>query len=111
MFKKGQHGVEWWRAGRRRCSGCESYYEPVAFANRANGGPTGDGLDIYCRDCRKAANRRSYQRHREQDIAETLAWRAKHPARYRRYQRDYSRERKSVARLLAARAGKEARHV
>lgn len=100
-------GIMWWRDGQRRCSDCQGYYAPACFAARANGGQTGDGLDIYCLDCRSAANKRYYDGHREQEIADALARRARNRRQYLRYMRLYSCERREAKRLGGERTAQQ----
>jgi hypothetical protein len=66
--------IQWYDAdGLRWCCGCQCYMGIEQFhRNRAS--LSGDGLQTYCRLCARAARRRTYLRHREREIARSLAY-------------------------------------
>lgn len=75
--------IVWYNAaGERYCTGCACYMATDLF-HRNRSSLSDDGLQTYCRVCARAARRRTYQRHREREIARSLAWQAAHPERVR----------------------------
>lgn len=75
--------IIWYNAaGDRYCTRCAAYMTVELFPrNRAAGTP--DGLGRRCRLCVREERHASYQRHREREIARSLAWQAAHPERVR----------------------------
>lgn len=98
--------IEWFNAaGERWCSGCRTWMAVDLFPL---GGPTAhtpDKRSPHCRVCRRHIRRAFYRRHRDKEIAASLAWRAANPERYKATQREASkvgRRMKKVRRELAA---------
>lgn len=65
--------IDWYNAdGLRWCSGCATYMSAEQF-HRNRSSVSGDGLQTYCRLCAREVRRRTYQRHRDREIARSRA--------------------------------------
>jgi len=81
---------------RKRCPRCSRWKPQTAFDRRR---AARDGLDSWCKVCRRAYVRRWIAANREKHEATLKRWRNKHRETIRAYQREYQRRRR--ARLRA----------
>jgi len=74
--------------GRKRCSACASWKPRTAFDRRA---AARDGLDSWCKNCRRAYVRKWIATNRQRYNATRKRWTEKHREEIRTYQREYKR--------------------
>jgi hypothetical protein len=79
--------------GRKRCLACEATKPRAAFQRRA---ASPDGIDSYCRHCRRAYRRTWNAAHRGHSLAYLRKYRDKNRERLRTYFREYQRRRRAL---------------
>ena len=83
------------RRRRKRCGACGRSRPATGFYRCA---AAADGLDDWCKECRRAYLRRWIARHRAAHRAWTRAYRERNRDELRAYQREYQRRRRALMR-------------
>jgi len=76
---------------KKHCSRCSTWKPRAAFDRRA---AARDGLDSWCKDCRRAYVRRWIAANRRRHEASLKQYRETHREKLRAYQREYQRRRR-----------------